>query len=259
MSDELQKAHSSASNRSREFRKGRESAPYVGIFYVLDGELFWEGVPLDHASTTPYVKIYEKEHSEYWEEHLIRLKPHLSKYDPYHFPRGRVVFSIQEGLYKLHADECILDNLYMIKKILSEMKLPETKVRVSWNVDCECAKCRSKRIHMNNKERRADEQFRHADDGRKLFFPYGKWGRGYIVPSAAEYHRLRRGWRLWLSIGCPVILSGGFFLRRLTQKLTGSFWTSIVVLVVFGVSLWGSFLVWNYLHCRNLKETNEKL
>jgi hypothetical protein len=34
--------------------------------------------------------------------------------------------------------------------------------------------------------------FKTARDGRKLFYPWGPMGRGYAIPSHADYERLRR-------------------------------------------------------------------
>ena len=34
--------------------------------------------------------------------------------------------------------------------------------------------------------------FRTTQDGRRLFFPWGPWGRGYVVPSEEQYQQLQQ-------------------------------------------------------------------
>jgi len=37
----------------------------------------------------------------------------------------------------------------------------------------------------------ADKRFMTARDGRRLFFPWGSFGRGYVIASEQDYERLR--------------------------------------------------------------------
>ncbi len=248
----------SGSDESGKPPRSIEPGPNVGIFYVVGGKLYWEGIPIERASTSTYVKIYPKKHAAYWKGCLVRLEPHLGKYDPDHFPRGRVVFSTQEGVYRLFADKCILDDSDMIKKIVSKMRLPEPKVNISWDIDCECAECKSNRIHHdNNTERRINVPFKITKDGRKLFFPYGSLGRGYLIPSDQEYQRLRRGQRLWLKIGVPLTVPVGIVAHHFTEFLTGSFRIGLIMLVVFSLLFCVPFAVWNWKQYRNMEQTDD--
>jgi hypothetical protein len=43
----------------------------------------------------------------------------------------------------------------------------------------------------------ASSWFKAAPDGRKLFFPWGAWGRGYIVASEHDYLRLQRQFKVY--------------------------------------------------------------
>jgi len=212
MKDELHNLAPAPPDKSGELHEGKETGPYVGLFYFVAGQLYWEGVPTVRADTSGYVKIYDKEYSEYWNESILPLFPQLTKYDAYHFPRGRVVFSTQESIYRLQADMCILEDQGIIRKIILEMKLPELQVKRSWNIDCECAACKSKRISGKDYiDRAIGGQLYTSEEGRKLFFPWKSfWDSshtGYIVPSAKEYARIRRGMSLWLRLGaCRLTL-----------------------------------------------------
>ena len=47
----------------------------------------------------------------------------------------------------------------------------------------------------------ANRFFKTAPDGRKLFFAWGVWGRGYIVASEHDYLRLRRQIKVYMVSG----------------------------------------------------------
>jgi hypothetical protein len=62
--------------------------------------------------------------------------------------------------------------------------------------------------------------FKTASDGRRLFFPWGIYGRGYVIPSEEEYERLRHKLRIFLLLcaSSTILVSNilsyaaGFFL-----------------------------------------------
>ncbi len=226
--------------------------------------MYWEGIPTARASTSKYFKIYPKKHPTYWAEALVRLLPDLKDYDPHHFPRGRVVFSKQEGIYRLLADKCILANSGLIKKILSEMRFAESEVKLSWDIDCECALCKSERTsHKDYKDRAVDEEFKTTEDGGKLFFPwkcYRPWKnyRGYIVPSDKEYERLHRGQSRWLKVVLPVAIFNGFLIFNRTHDITGSAWIAVgTMLLSAHIPFVVSYFLWLRTQCRGLKQTAE--
>ena len=49
--------------------------------------------------------------------------------------------------------------------------------------------------------------FKTAQDGRKHYFPWGIWGRGYVVPTEADYNRLQRKMKTALIIWLVVIVA----------------------------------------------------
>lgn len=50
-------------------------------------------------------------------------------------------------------------------------------------------------------------QFKIAADGRKLFFPRGFWGRGYVVDSETEFQRLRRQMMIYQVVALVLVIA----------------------------------------------------
>ena len=50
-------------------------------------------------------------------------------------------------------------------------------------------------------------QFKIAEDGRRLFFPRGLWGRGYVVNSESEFQRLRRQMKIYQVVSIVLIIA----------------------------------------------------
>lgn len=105
-------------------------SPYVGLFYVVDGKLFWEGLPTRYAGGSSGYKFYPKTHTDYWED-IVLDYPELVKFGPYHFPRGRVFYNTNTKKYDLVADKRITDDSVMVDKIISRMKLPKNNTVIS--------------------------------------------------------------------------------------------------------------------------------
>jgi len=105
-------------------------APYVGLFYVVDGELFWEGIPIRYAEGSIRYKIYPKMHPTYWKD-ILKDHPEWKKYDAYYFPRGRVVYDKDIKKYDLVADKRITNDPAMVDKIISRMKLPKNNTIIT--------------------------------------------------------------------------------------------------------------------------------
>jgi hypothetical protein len=76
--------------------------------------------------------------------------------------------------------------------------------------------------------------FKTAQDGRKLFFPWGTLGRGYIIETQQDYERLERQVRLYMSLVLPSAIgaSGLFtYFGLFTVTLLVAFWA-------IGTSIW---------------------
>jgi hypothetical protein len=96
-----------------------------------------------------------------------------------------------------------------------------------------------------------NKAFQPDQDGRRLYYPW-PLGRGYIVPSEAEFQRIRKNlkifcviaflWFLGLLPLIPVISSQG--------DLRGA---------ILGVYFFMPFEIWLYFQCRHLKRADEGL
>ena len=107
------------------------------------------------------------------------------------------------------------------------------------------------RVHMAYIDRVMADRFEVTIDGRKLFFPWGRLFHGYIVPSAEQYDRLKREWRMWVKFGWPlwvVYLPGG-----LIEFSTGSHWKASAVVCSLCVLYFVSYSLWVRIQCRDLK------
>lgn len=71
--------------------------------------------------------------------------------------------------------------------------------------------------------------FKIAQDGRKLFFPWGAWGRGYVIVTEEEYRRLRQQMKTYAMVSLlliiVVVISQSYAgLAALVVLLTGFRW-----------------------------------
>jgi len=87
--------------------------------------------------------------------------------------------------------------------------------------------------------------FKTTEDGRKLFFPWGTVGRGYIVPTEDEYQKLRRTVKIYLMASFPIIILATQF-----RMLVG-----IVVIMIDLIP----YSLWAYAKSRQMTEAKEKL
>jgi hypothetical protein len=77
--------------------------------------------------------------------------------------------------------------------------------------------------------------FKSALDGRKLFFPWGVIGKGYVVTSEAAFLRLKRQYVWYMVVGLGLILGVG---------LLSDFWVFGIaaILIVFYIG-WMLYLL----------------
>jgi hypothetical protein len=245
-------------NSSREVQPVEQSEPYVGIFYYINSRLHLEGVPMTQATTSGYVRVYPKEHADYWHDCIVEQLPHLRPHGPDHYPRGRVVFSPQEGIFRLQADKCILQDSGVIKKIVSEMRLPESKVKLSLAEDCECAACKAERTRYRTwLDYAIDGQLYTNEEGQRLFLPWnmfpGSSHCAYVVPSAKQYAAIRKGLSRWVRLGVPVTLFSGFLAADHIRNVTGSRCMSTLIFFLVSIPFMVAFFLWLRAQCRGLK------
>lgn len=89
--------------------------------------------------------------------------------------------------------------------------------------------------------------FKTAPDGRKLFYPWGFLGRGYVVPTDDEFNKLRRSYQtIWIVI---------FILVFATVLLFEVPLLPLAAWVIYLIWL----LIWIRTKTRGLSLANEKL
>jgi hypothetical protein len=126
----------------------KAGTPEVGIIFLVGTKLFVEGEPVSSAEVIRVRHLpldaqfvnFDGNHDNYWD----RLKamgavPRSSEYDD--FPRGRVVYNVATGRYRLFADACILAQKSVVAKIIALMNLPSAKLEISTDDHYVCLRC----------------------------------------------------------------------------------------------------------------------
>jgi hypothetical protein len=88
--------------------------------------------------------------------------------------------------------------------------------------------------------------FKSAPDGRRLFFPYGVIGRGYVLPSEEAYQRLYGQLKTFTIVALVLIIGASALLAFL--------WAAVIaVLLILFYGAWASYAV------RRLAPSDERL
>ena len=118
----------------------KAGVPEVGIFWVFNGKLIYDGLPWTQAEGYADFRNYAASHEEHWtvlQRHDI--VPRDVEYDEP--PRGRIVYRSKERKFYLYADRCILKSKATTDRIISEAKLPRENTVVGSDSHYRCAKC----------------------------------------------------------------------------------------------------------------------
>lgn len=112
-------------------------APKVGIFFLVNGRLWFECTPLSEAGNYGDFKIHEGDHIRFWDD-LVRAGsvPADSEYEDY--PRGRVVCNAQTGHWVVYMDRCISRRQELVRQIITEMQLAEPQLSTDEHYRCAC-------------------------------------------------------------------------------------------------------------------------
>ncbi len=88
--------------------------------------------------------------------------------------------------------------------------------------------------------------FKTGQDGRKLFFPWGVLGRGYIIDNEQDYQRLRWQIKAYMIVSLVLIIG------------VGSFVSNLVSVAITGLLI-GFYLIWMLFLLGHLNRSNEKM
>jgi hypothetical protein len=83
-------------------------------------------------------------------------------------------------------------------------------------------------------------------DGRKIFYPWGVFGKGYAFPSNAAYERLNDLLKIFTVVALAIIL----------PVAVPGHYVAAVILVALS---WIYYAVWTSFEVRKLQRTDEKL
>jgi|SRR5579872_1742031 hypothetical protein len=100
------------------------SEPRLGIFWLVNGQLLHDSVPLSESEPRGDYRDYPGSHIDKWAEWLrIGKAPAESEYDE--FPRGRITHDARDKHFNLFADRNILRRKELIDAIKKEFHLPK--------------------------------------------------------------------------------------------------------------------------------------
>jgi hypothetical protein len=95
----------------------------------------------------------------------------------------------------------------------------------------------------------SNSTFKAANGGRRVFLPWGPLGRGYIVPSEAEFHRLRKKVKIFLVISFIGLLAA------LPVVSSQADFRGFILVIYYFVP----YQIWVYSQCRHLERADEGL
>ncbi len=115
----------------------------VGIFFVVNGEVIFDAVPLEKGE--PYGDaIGYSGHHDYWLALIPQSRTeHLFKSHDYdYFPRGRVVYFKNARHFRLYADRCLKKT--EIQSVAAAFALAE--FQLARDEHYQCANCNAEYI-----------------------------------------------------------------------------------------------------------------
>ncbi|TXT26562.1 MAG: hypothetical protein FD134_492 [Gallionellaceae bacterium] len=119
--------------------------PKVGIFFVVNGDLIIDAVPLEQGERYGETVGFGGHH-DYWLA-LAPVNPaeQMFKSHAYdYFPRGRVVYFKNAGSFRLYADRCI--KKADIEKVAATFQLPV--YRLARDEHYQCSSCNSEHVDI---------------------------------------------------------------------------------------------------------------
>ena len=128
---------SKRSTNTSQSKSGLES--HVGIFWLLDGTLLTDSMPLNQAEPYGDFLTHPRSHIDVWDcwQKLGKVPGDVPYEEP---PRGRVVFNRKTSQSVLLADKCILERKSVVAEITKALGLPKN-VTLDSDSHYRCSKC----------------------------------------------------------------------------------------------------------------------
>ena len=101
----------------------RTTEPRVGIFWLVDGTPLIDSTSLSEAEPYGDHLTHPRGHAEMWEQYQRGglVSQEMEYEEP---PRGRVIYHTKTRRFTFLADRCILRDKNVVRRIMSELKLP---------------------------------------------------------------------------------------------------------------------------------------
>ena len=104
-----------------------------------------------------------------------------------------------------------------------------------------------------------DASFKTTDDGVLLYYPFGVWGKGYVLPTNEKKQEIRKRLKWFYAVSLVLIIASGSSLVSSVLILSIPWWIVgiIYILVVSGLSLASYFIAKGFT--KGLTPVGEKL
>jgi hypothetical protein len=113
--------------------------PRLGIFWLVDGKLLIDSVPLSECEHYGDHLNYPGSHIRVWEDwQKVGKAPVESEYEEY--ARGRVMCDTKAKRFTLLADRCVLNRKELIAEIKKALRLPK-QISVGTDAHYRCFRC----------------------------------------------------------------------------------------------------------------------
>ena len=117
----------------------RTTEPRVGIFWLVDGKTLIDSTSLSEAELYGDHLTHPRGHAEVWEQYQrAGAVPADMEYEE--SPRGRVNYNAKTRQFMFLADRCILRDKGIVRRIMSEMGLPQ-KTTTDTDSHYRCSVC----------------------------------------------------------------------------------------------------------------------
>jgi hypothetical protein len=112
-------------NTSKRRKSSTTPEPLLGIFWLIDGKLVLDSMPLTEAVPYGSRVTHPADHIDLWQEWKRSGRaPEGSEYEEY--PRGRTIHSLATGEITILADRCIIERKGIVKQIKETLHLPKS-------------------------------------------------------------------------------------------------------------------------------------
>lgn len=128
--------------------------PQVGIFFLVNGKFFVDGLAWTEASIVGRFKPHGVSHREYWQR-LQGTGAVPSDMQSGEAPRGRVNYDATSRRFTVFADRCIIMDNRLVHAIMNELNLP-MGTRGVVDGQYRCPNCVREQLTRKQEEKHSD-------------------------------------------------------------------------------------------------------